>query len=536
MQTEKITALYARFSHDENTLGDSNSVANQKKLLVEYADSHGFTNCRTYADDGYTGVNFERPDFKRLMNDIENGLVGTVIVKDLSRLGRNYLMVGQYTEMVFPSYGVRFIAINDNVDSAEGSNELMPFSNLMNEWYSRDISKKIKASVNQRGRSGKRLTTKPIYGYKRDPENKDNWIIDEYAADVVRKVFKLYLDGYGVTAISEILRDEKIPKPNMYLEYYKHEENEIREYQYEWGGTTITSFIRRREYCGDTVNFRTRRLSYKNKKIIINPPEEQLIFENTHPAIIDRETFEKAQEIYNSRHRKHSSPDRSSVFSGYLFCLDCKARLHIHRNKRPKKVKVSFECTSYRKRIKHNPCFYHTITFLELNAYVTEQLIRLFYLANYDMTALKAMADSSCSKAETTALKNVREELESAQNRIAEINKYIQGLFEAKVRGEIDSELFGNLSKTYTDEKKSLNSRIAELLTAELHLKEENKKVHRFYSALAKHGDFHELTHELMRDLINRIEIGAAAINPETKQKTRRIDIYYVGVGLLRFD
>lgn len=535
MQAEKITALYARFSHDENTLGDSNSVVHQKILLTDYADTHGFTNCWIYADDGYTGVNFDRPDFQRMMTDIENGLVGTVIVKDLSRLGRNYLMVGQYTEMVFPSYGIRFIAINDNVDSAEGMNDLIPFSNLVNEWYSRDISKKIKAVLHQKGRSGKRLCTKPIYGYKRDPENKDNWVIDEYAANVVRRIFEMYLSGYGVTAIAHALRDAKIVKPNVYLNY-KHDETDVRDYQYEWGLSTVSAFLKRQEYCGDTVNFRTKRASYKNKKIIWNPSEEHLIFENTHPAIIDRETFAKAQEIYSKRYRKHSVVTESTLFSGYVFCLDCKSKTHLRRNlKRPKR-QIGYECSAYRKKIKYKTCFYHKTTYRELEVYVTEQLIKLFYLANHDMNCLKNMINNLLDRAAENSVKAVREELVSAQNRVEEINKYIQNLFESKVKGEVDSEVFACLSKNYSDEKSVLNNRIAELLVEERHLKEKTGKVHSFYSALEKHGDFHELTSGLMRDLIDRIEIGALVTNAETGKKTRRIDIYYVGVGHLKFD
>ena len=210
MQTGKIDALYARFSHDENYGSDSDSVAHQKELLADYANSHGFTNQKFYVDDGYTGVNFDRPEFKRMLMDIENGLVRTVIVKDLSRLGRNYLMVGQYTEMVFPSHDVRFIAISDNIDSDEGMNELMPFSNLINEWYSRDISKKMRAMIQQKGQSGKRLCTKPIYGYKRDPDDETKWIIDEYAAGIVRRVYAMYLSGMGITEIANTLKDEKV--------------------------------------------------------------------------------------------------------------------------------------------------------------------------------------------------------------------------------------------------------------------------------------------------------------------------------------
>ena len=532
---EKITALYARFSHDDGCDNDSDSIIHQKEMLTDYAYSHGFTNCRYYADDGYTGLNCERPDFKRMIADIEFGLVETVIVKDLSRLGRNYLLIGQYTEIVFPAHEVRFIAINDNVDSADGISELMPFSNLINEWYSRDISKKTRAYFQQKGKSGKRLTTRPIYGYKLDPENREKWVIDEPAAAVVRRIFEMYLSGYGILAIAKALREDKILKPNVYL-HYAHDEKGVPDYQYEWCCSTVSTFLLKPEYCGDTVNFKTNKISYKSRKTVENPPEKWAVFLNTHPAIIDRETFAKAQEIYKNRYRKHPKVSDNSLFFGYLYCLDCKQRMHISSHLKRKRKTVYYECATYRKKIKAKLCFLHSISYDEIETYVTTQLIRLFYMANHDMSALKAMVSNSLCKAETTALKEIRDELADAQHRVEEINKYVQNLFESKVKGEIDPEIFSNLSKAYLDEKTELNEKIASLIVAETNTKEKVKKFNNFYTAIAKHGDFHELTPELMRDLIDRIEIGALITDPKTGEKSRIINIYYIGVGILRFD
>lgn len=531
MQTEKIHALYARFSHDENYGNDSNSVAHQKELLINYANTHGFTNYRLYVDDGYTGVNFDRPDFQRMLADIEQGLIGTVIVKDLSRLGRNYLMVGQYTEMVFPSFDVRFIAISDNIDSAEGMNDLMPFNNLINEWYSRDISKKMRAMIQQKGQSGKRLCTKPIYGYMRDPEDSEKWVIDEYAAGIVRRIFAMYLSGMGVTAIARTLHDEEVLRPSVYLRE-KTRYGYSSDRKYDWVDTTITSFLIKPEYCGDTVNFRRRRLSYKNKKMVAIPEEQQMVFRDTHPAIIDRDTFARAQEIYARRYHRQNMIDSPPMFSGLIFCLDCKGKTHIKRCRNRPESGIGYECATYRKRV-NGGCFYHYITQKEVTAYVAEQLERLFDMAKHHGNDFKAMIRKKLSDSSDTSMREIKAEIETANARMVEIDKYIQGLFEAKIRGEIDGDVFGSLSKTYSDEKNALKMRITELIKTEAQSRESAHDVRRFYTALEKYDCFTGITAELLRDLVDRIEIGSLTQEEKKQGKVRKIVIYYVGVGSL---
>lgn len=294
MQTGKITALYVRFSFDDGIDTESGSIEYQKALLKNYAESNGFTNLSYYADDGYTGTNFNRPNFQRMMNDIKNGLVGTVIVKDMSRLGRNYLMVGQYVEIDFPKYDVRFIAISDNVDSAKGMNDLLPINNLMNEWYSRDISKKIRSMVRQKGNSGQHITSKLPYGYYNTHENKQDWQVDEEAAEVVREIFELYVHhAMGTKQIVLQLQAEK----RIGVEYHKKIRKGIAvtaEDIYLWNSGTIAAILKRQEYVGDTVNFRTQIASYKNKTVIYNGSDKIKIFPDTHPAIISRELFQMA--------------------------------------------------------------------------------------------------------------------------------------------------------------------------------------------------------------------------------------------------
>ena len=358
MQTGKITALYVRFSFDDGIDAESGSIEHQKALLRNYAESNGFTNLSYYADDGYTGTNFNRPDFQRMMNDIRNGLVGTVIVKDMSRLGRNYLMVGQYVEIEFPKHNIRFIAISDNVDSAKGMNDLLPIHNLMNEWYSRDISKKVRAMVRQKGNSGQHITSKLPYGYYNTSEDKQTWLIDEEASEVVREIFDLYVHhAMGTKQIAQRLTAEK----RMGITYHKklyHGVEVTGKNMYSWCSATVASILKRQEYVGDTVNFRTEITSYKNKKVIYNDEEKIKIFPDTHPAIISRELFQMAQDRREKTIRHPSRPHKY-LFGDYLYCMDCHARMHGRQcGTKRKEALYCYECTTYRKS---KGCYFHGV-------------------------------------------------------------------------------------------------------------------------------------------------------------------------------
>ena len=348
MQAEKITALYARLSSEDDQKGESNSITHQKAILKEYATSHGFTNCRFYVDDGITGVTFEREAFQKMIEDVEQGLVGTVIVKDLSRLGRNYLVTGQYTELIFPSYDVRFIAISDNVDSDEGLSDLLPFSNLINEWYCRDISRKQKAVIQQKGNAGQRLTSRAIFGYRKSPEDKHIWLIDETAAEVVRLIFTLYDNGYSTTQIAHNLESKQILSPAAYSGHVK-ETSTAKINPYLWSVQTITQILSKPEYCGDTVNFRSEKPSYKSKRIIWHDPKDYKIFPNTHDPIIDRDLFERVQERLSKRKRVQRM-EGNPLFSGYLVCADCGSKLYPNRAR--KTQTTNYFCSGYRKAIR----------------------------------------------------------------------------------------------------------------------------------------------------------------------------------------
>lgn len=375
MQTGKVTALYVRFSYDDGIDAESGSIEHQKALLKSYAESNGFTNLAFYADDGYTGTNFKRPSFQRMMSDIKKGLVETVIVKDMSRLGRNYLMVGQYTELEFPKHNIRFIAINDNVDSDKGMNEFLPIHNLMNEFYSRDISKKIRAAVRQKGNSGQAVTSALPYGYIRNPEDKNDWIIDQYAGEIVRRIFDYYVNHMmSAHEIAKILTSEKHLLPRVYRRARKG--IEVDENACQWSVSTILQILKHQEYVGDTVNFRCEITSYKNKKIIYNGDDKIKIFPDTHPAIVNREIFQMAQDRREKTIRHISRPHKY-IFKDFLYCKDCHARLH-GRQSGGKKLAYGYECSTYRK---HKGCYFHGVSEEFLEKEVLKEIQRVLQTA-----------------------------------------------------------------------------------------------------------------------------------------------------------
>ena len=331
MFTDKITALYCRLSNDDDLQGESNSITNQKAILKKYADENGLGNTQFYVDDGFSGTNFNRPDFMRMMEDVKSGKIGTIITKDLSRFGRDYLMTGQYIEMILPDYDVRYIAINDNVDTLRSENEMMVFKNVFNDWYARDCSKKIKAVFKAKGQSGKPLTSMIPYGYKKSETDKNVWEIDEEAAEIVRRIFQLCIDGYGPTQIARILTEDKVLTPTAYAEMKKSESITCAK-PYRWSHRTIGALLEKLEYIGHTVNFRTKTKSYKSKKRIINSKTDWQIFENTHEAIISKEDFDLVQELRKNK-RKLQHQEEVNPFSGMVYCADCGKKMYLCRSK-----------------------------------------------------------------------------------------------------------------------------------------------------------------------------------------------------------
>ena len=525
-----ITALYPRLSHEDELQGESNSISNQKRILETYAKQNGFTNLRWYTDDGYSGANFQRPGFQAMLADIEAGKVGTVIVKDMSRLGRNYLQVGMYTEMIFPQKNVRFIAINDGVDSAQGENDFAPLRNIFNEWLVRDTSKKIKAVKRSKGMSGKPITSKPVYGYLMDED--ENFIIDEEAAPVVRQIYSLCLAGNGPTKIARMLTEQQIPTPGT-LEYRRTGSTRRYHpgYECKWATNTVVHLLENREYTGCLVNFKTDKVSYKLKHSIENPPEKQVIFENHHEPIIDRETWERVQELRKQRKRPNRY-DEVGLFSGILFCADCGSVMYQQRYQTDKRRQDCYICGSYKKRTRD--CTAHFIRTDLLTAGVTKNLRKITsYAAKHEARFMKLLVEQNedGGRRRNAAKKK---ELETAEKRISELSAIFKRLYEDSVTGRISDERFSELSADYEAEQKELKERVAGLQEELSKAQEATENAEKFMKVVRKHTSFEELTPTLLREFVEKIVIHeSVALDGKRRGKLRRqeIEIYYSFVG-----
>ena len=525
-----ITALYPRLSHEDELQGESNSISNQKRILETYAKQNGFSNLRWYTDDGYSGANFQRPGFQAMLADIEAGKVGTVIVKDMSRLGRNYLQVGMYTEMIFPQKGVRFIAINDGVDSAQGENDFAPLRNIFNEWLVRDTSKKIKAVKLSKGMSGKPITSKPVYGYLMDED--ENFIIDEEAAPVVRQIYSLCLAGNGPTKIARMLTEQQIPTPGT-LEYRRTGSTRRYHpgYECKWATNTVVHLLENREYTGCLVNFKTEKPSYKLKHSIENPPEKQAVFENHHEPIIDRETWERVQELRKQRKRPNRY-DEVGLFSGILFCADCGSVMYQQRYQTDKRKQDCYICGSYKKRTAD--CTAHFIRTDLLTAGVLSNLRKVTsYAAKHEARFMKLLIEQN-EDGDRRRNAAKKKELEAAEKRIAELSAIFKRLYEDSVTGRISDERFTELSADYEAEQKELKERAARLREELSKAQEATANAEKFMNVVRRHTTIEELTPTLLREFVEKIVVHeSVALDGKRRGKLRRqeIEIYYSFVG-----
>ena len=525
-----ITALYPRLSHEDELQGESNSISNQKRILETYAKQNGFSNLRWYTDDGYSGANFQRPGFQAMLADIEAGKVGTVIVKDMSRLGRNYLQVGMYTEMIFPQKGVRFIAINDGVDSAQGENDFAPLRNIFNEWLVRDTSKKIKAVKRSKGMSGKPITSKPVYGYLMDED--ENFIIDEEAAPVVRQIYSLCLAGNGPTKIARMLTEQQIPTPGT-LEYRRTCSTRRYHpgYECKWATNTVVHLLENREYTGCLVNFKTEKPSYKLKHSIENPPEKQAVFENHHEPIIDRETWERVQELRKQRKRPNRY-DEVGLFSGILFCADCGSVMYQQRYQTDKRKQDCYICGSYKKRTAD--CTAHFIRTDLLTAGVLSNLRKVTsYAAKHEARFMKLLIEQN-EDGDRRRNAAKKKELEAAEKRIAELSAIFKRLYEDSVTGRISDERFTELSADYEAEQKELKERAARLREELSKAQEATANAEKFMNVVRRHTTIEELTPTLLREFVEKIVVHeSVALDGKRRGKLRRqeIEIYYSFVG-----
>ena len=501
--------------------GESNSITNQKAILKKYAEDNGFHNTIFYVDDGVSGTTWEREGFKAMMSDIEDGKVGIVITKDLSRLGRDYLKTGELIEMVFPDYDVRYIAINDGVDTFKSENELMAFKNIFNDWYARDTSKKIRAVFKAKGQSGKHLSN-PIYGYKHSETDKNLWLIDDEAAEVVRKIFHLCIDGYGPAQIARILTEEGIPTPTAYALSQGRDNGHNNVNLSRWGMETISGILEKPEYAGHTVNFRTHVKSYKNKKRVDNPKEEWLIFENTHEPIVTQQEFDLVQELRNNK-RRPTKHEEVNPFSGICYCADCGKKLYLCRATTMTADQEHLKCGTYAKD--KNGCTIHFIRTIVLKEIILGELNKMvtFVKDNEDEFVQMAM-DNSVQK-QSSALAKSKKKLKEADKRIAELDRLFTRLYEDNVSGKISDERFSVMSAGYEDEQKKLRATVAELTAYIDTAEQKSADVTAFIKAVQKYEHITELTPEIMHELIEKIVVHAP--DKSRGHRTQQIDIYY---------
>ena len=524
--TTPVTALYARLSKDDEQQGPSLSIENQKRILETFARDNGFLNCRFFVDDGWSGANFQRPGFMEMMDCVENGEVKCVITKDLSRMGRNYLQVGMFTEITFPKKGVRFIAINDGVDSAHGDNDLTPLKNLFNEWMVRDTSKKIKAVKRAKGMSGKPTTTQPVYGYLMGED--ERFIVDEEAAPVVKQIYDLCLAGNGPSKIARVLTEQGVPTPGT-LEYRRTGSTRRYHpgYECKWATNTIVHILERKEYLGHLVNFKTEKVSYKVKSSVENPEEKQVIFENAHEPIIDPDTWERVQELRKQRKRPNRY-DEVGLFSGLLFCADCGSVLYQQRYENKTRKQDCYICGNYKKRT--HDCTAHFIRTDLLTAGVTANLKKITaYAAKHEKQFMKLLVQQNedGGKRRNAAKKR---ELEAAEKRIGELSAIFKRLYEDSVAGRITDERFSALSADYEAEQRQVREHAAELQAELSKAQEASVNAERFMNIVRRHISFEELTPTLLREFIEKIVVHECSYD-ENKHRRQEIEIYYSFVG-----
>lgn len=511
VKEDKITALYCRLSRDDEMQGDSNSIRNQKSILQKYADDGGFTNTAFFVDDGYSGTTFDRPDWNRLVELVDSGKVGTIIVKDMSRLGRDYLKVGMYTEMVFPNADVRFIAINNGVDSDnQAENDMTPIINIFNEFYAKDTSRKIRAVFKAKGLAGKPLCTNPPYGYIKDPEDKTRWIVDEEAAKVVRDIFRLCVQGYGVSQIANEISRRHIMNPTAHAKANGvsiPDNREDGDNCYKWRDSTISHLLSRQEYLGHTVNFKTYRKSYKQKKQLKNDPENWQIFENTHEAIIDRETFDIVQRIRDGR-RRVTPMGEMPALSGMVFCADCGAKMYQVRGRSLPQSEYMV-CATYRKKGKE-VCPSHQIRNSVIEKYLLVGIREITEYVRVHEDEFVEMVTRKSRAAAERSLRDGKRELEQAQARIRKLDDIIRRLYEDNIEGKISDERFAKMTESYEAEQKTLESRVAELREQIADQQESSVNVDRFLALVRRYTDIRELTPEIIREFVERIEVYQA--------------------------
>lgn len=527
----KITALYERLSRDDELQGESNSITNQKHFLEDYARKNGFVNIRHFTDDGVSGTTFDREGFQSMIAEVEAGNVAVIIVKDMSRFGRDYLKVGFYTEVMFKEKGVRFIAINNGIDSSnQQDSDFTPFLNIMNEWYARDSSRKIQAIFKARMQEGKRVSPSVPYGYRRDPDDKQHLIIDPEPAAVVRRIFKLVLEGNGVNRIADILYADKILIPSAYAEKYYPENQHSKSFHdpIRWTNQTIIHILEKREYMGHTVLGKTISESYKTKKRRKATEDELMIFENTHEAIIDEETWNNVQRLIETKRRPKKNGAPPCRLSGLLYCADCGSKLSHRYNSRNKyDADNSYGCSSYRQYTRNCTMHYIRVSVVEKLILEAIREVSAYALSN-EKEFVKKVREASDVQQEAT-MKEYRRRLGKAKRRHEELDDLVKKLYESFATGKIPEKHFDRLLSGYDNEQTALEAEIQELQTGLDRYGADSVRADRFLELVKRYTDFSELTTPMLNEFIEKVVVHEA--DKSTGDRVQKVDIYLNFIG-----
>ena len=525
-----ITALYERLSRDDDNAGESNSIVHQKKLLAKVAKEKGYTNLVHFLDDGISGVTMDRPGFVEMIRQLEQGKAAAVFVKDLSRLGRNYIEVGRLTEEFFPDHDIRLVAVSDNIDTAEGENELAPIRNLFNEWYARDISKKRRISNKIKGNAGEPMG-QPPYGYIKDPNDPKHWIVDDEAAQVVRRVYSMTLEGFGTEQIAAQLEKDDVLTPRAYwlTKGIKRPGKGKQQPPTKWNSSTITKILSLQEYCGDILNFKTYSKSYKNKKRIDNDRENWVVFQDVHEAIIERAVYEQVQQKRGKIRKRRTNNGEHNMFSGLLVCADCGSNLHFHFNQGNPEIKY-FNCSNYKgNRGTCTSTHYVRVDFLE--EVVLGEIRRLTKFASlYEDEFVKAVIGHS-QQAEQTDRKLKEKELKTLLARDEELDGLFERIYEDNVSGKLSDDRFAKMSRRYEDEQKELSEKIKKLRSEIEKQSSRSMTTDMFIGLVRKYTRARKLTPRMLNELVEKIEVfNAEKIDGVWEQRLR---IHYNCVGTI---
>lgn len=522
---DNITALYARLSQEDALDGESNSIANQKKILLKYATDNHFSNPTFFIDDGVSGVTFDRPGWNEMIRLAEAGKIQTVIVKDMSRMGRDYLKVGYYTESFFAERDIRYIAINDGVDSDKGDNDFTPFRNLFNDFYARDTSKKIRAVMRAKGNAGEHLCTNPPYGYQKDLADKKKWIVDEEAAEIVKRIFDLCISGKGPMQIAKLLTAQHILTVKAH--YAQRDGKPLPEKPYQWSPKSVAGILERPEYTGCTVNFKTYSKSHKLKKRLHNAPENQRIFPNTQPAIIEEQVFARVRELRENKRRPAKQAERQGLFSGLLYCADCGSKLHFATGKNMTPQQDCYRCSRYKSNT--GGCTMH---------FIREETLKLFVLQRiFDVTALffdDAMAFGEAAKkqrfqeAEKEAKKR-RREIAQAEKRIGELDRIFKRIYEDDISGTISHERFLKLSADYEAEQKELTEQVKAWRDAVETFEQDQADFASFAAIVRKYVGIRELTPTIVNEFVKKIIVHAP--DKSSGHRRQKIELVWNFIG-----